>query len=180
MLPPGHSASTAHHDPSLGFLNNGSLLSGNSGNHCFCSCNELPRSQLGGRLGGPCVQSCPALNHSSQMTVAAGLPFFQDYPCEGVPLSRSHALFCVSTAQVFPEGHIPAGTLNPPGASLQPCSHMAWCGLFPDLLQAPQHSDGLQPTQPPAPRLGTAWEVLCAVGQSHMSDCLSNLRERFI
>lgn len=36
-----------------GFLNNGSVLSGYLGNHCFCSCNKLPRPQLACQLGGP-------------------------------------------------------------------------------------------------------------------------------
>lgn len=46
-------------------------------------------------------------------------------------------------------------------------------GLFPKILQHPQHSGGFQPTQPSTPSLGTAWEALRAVGLNY-SDNLSH------
>lgn len=111
----------AYGNLSLGFLNNKLVLSENLGNNYFRSCDGLPRPQLGGWRWGPCIQSCPTLNHSSQTTAAAGLSFFQGYTCEGVPLSQSQVLFCMSAAQVLLQGHMPAGTLNCPWTALQSC-----------------------------------------------------------
>lgn len=89
-----------HGDPSQEFLTRGSALSGNLGNHRFCSCNELPRLQLGSWLEGFCVQSYPCLTTVPSWQEEQVCPYTRATIVKGYPSPKAMVVLCVHSSSL--------------------------------------------------------------------------------